>query len=705
MRINKKLRCIVLLALASGIAFGVSAQDSAKNKQKDIPDYQLGTFYVYGDRYKNKSALGGKLEKEIKYIPASVNIVTSKEIKKTASDNLAEALKYETGITGDWKSNSTVGYFANIRGETLDNSNFLTDGMKTFGYVGQQVMSENVYGLEKAEILRGPSSTFNGAGSVSGVINMELKAPKNENFSEVEVKFGSNKQKVLNFDTNTTDGDKSIRLVGSFEKKDLFTNNSDITRTYIAPSVKKKIGDKTDVTVKVFYQKDHVNGSALQPMEKLKSNAHFEKYSDKTLFGGKGWQKQDVKQVGLNVSFNHKFDNMWSFHQKGFIRDIKNFSKDIMAPSVFPINNDEMRLMPRVNDYKGRSYGLDQYIKRHEENGKNSRDTFVGLDWHYENVDWKQKQNFMTRKLSDLEKPAINEIENALKNGQLMSGNYWGREWGLYASHNEKRGKWNFSGGMRRALFVSSDDNLKEIYATTGQLGVVYELTDEVLPYAHWNNSFKPVYFLDKDKNILPPTTGREFEIGLRYLPKNSNVKASIAIYDLRKQNVPDPVNKILPNGWAIPDYYRSIGEVASKGVDVSWENKYGDVKVKANYSYLDSKVTKSATADEVGKPSANSPRQSLSLRAEKTFGDIMAGVGIHYIGERNQFNRQNHNSTKLGGVTVFDAYVSKENKNSSLSLAVKNILNRKYYTSVTSDGDAFVGSGRTFVLSYNYRI
>ena len=82
MRINKKLRCIVLLALASGIAFGVSAQDSVKNKQKDIPSFELGTFYVYGNRYKNTSTLGGKLEKEIKYIPASVNIVTNKEIKK-----------------------------------------------------------------------------------------------------------------------------------------------------------------------------------------------------------------------------------------------------------------------------------------------------------------------------------------------------------------------------------------------------------------------------------------------------------------------------------------------------------------------------------------------------------------------------------------------------------------------------------------------
>ena len=58
-----------------------------------------------------------------------------------------------------------------------------------------------------------------------------------------------------------------------------------------------------------------------------------------------------------------------------------------MAPSVFPITNGEVKLMPRVNDYKCRSYGLDQYIKRHEENGKNSRDTFIDLDWHYENVD------------------------------------------------------------------------------------------------------------------------------------------------------------------------------------------------------------------------------------------------------------------------------------------------------------------------------
>ncbi len=41
MKINKGLRYMILFALASGITLGVSAQDSAESKEKDIPGYQL----------------------------------------------------------------------------------------------------------------------------------------------------------------------------------------------------------------------------------------------------------------------------------------------------------------------------------------------------------------------------------------------------------------------------------------------------------------------------------------------------------------------------------------------------------------------------------------------------------------------------------------------------------------------------------------
>ena len=173
MKINKGLRYMILLALASGITLGVSAQDSAKNKQKDIPRYQLGTFYVYGNRYKNTSTLGGKINQELKKIPASIDIVTDKEIQKQGATSLSEALQYETGVLGTYKSETSVANSPMIRGFQVDNSNLLVDGMKAYGYYGQMV-NPDMYGLEKIEVLKAPSSTFNGAGSLSGVINMQM---------------------------------------------------------------------------------------------------------------------------------------------------------------------------------------------------------------------------------------------------------------------------------------------------------------------------------------------------------------------------------------------------------------------------------------------------------------------------------------------------------------------------------------------------
>ena len=54
---------------------------------------------------------------------------------------------------------------------------------------------------------------------------------------------------------------------------------------------------------------------------------------------------------------------------------------------------------------------------------------------------------------------------------------------------------------------------------------MVYEATDSILPYIHWNNSFHPVKGFDKDGKLLKPTRGKEWEIGIRYEPKNTHFK------------------------------------------------------------------------------------------------------------------------------------------------------------------------------------
>lgn len=727
MKINKGLRYMILFALASGITLGVSAQDSAKNKQKDIPSYQLGTFYVYGNRYKNTSTLGGKINQELKKIPASIDIVTDKEIQKQGATSLSEALQYETGVLGTYKSETSVANSPMIRGFQVDNSNLLVDGMKAYGYYGQMV-NPDMYGLEKIEVLKAPSSTFNGAGSLSGVINMQMKSPKKANFSQSEIKIGSKNEKTIRFDINEYNAvkDTAVRFVGSVDKKDLFYDKSSQKRIYVAPSVEQQINSKDNLLIKAFYQSDFIDGNAFYGFERLESNPLYGKFPDKAFFGIKGWDKLDYKQWGINYEWEHKFNENISLNHKGGIRGTSILSQQTTATpdsdefDKWEENHTPLTMLSRIGSVineNGMSYNLDQYIKIHKESEKVKKDTLIGIDWHYETVDTdNQLKPFNIWELNN-----VNDYLSGKKRipGEppiplipLGSTNYNEKEYGVYLSHNEKRDKWNYSIGVRRGQYSAHDSNPRFGYkkdsksATTGQVGIVYEWTDELLPYMHWNNSFRLVHDKDKNGNLLDPETGRQWEIGLRYEPKNSSTKASIAIFDLRRQHVPIAVRKGNdPNKW----YAESIGEMRSYGTDLKVQKEFkNDWKVNVLYSYNKTEIIKAAAKLLTGKAFAFAPRHHFNLGVEKVIheyadGKLFAGINMRYIGKRTQ---DTQNKVYLPGVTVFDGSISYVKNNDTWNLYVKNLFNKKYYVSLYENWGpiAYPGAERSVFLSYTHK-
>ena len=710
MKINKGLRYMILFALASGITLGVSAQDSVKNKQKDIPSYQLGTFYVYGNRYKKKIYTSRK------------DIVTDKEIQKQGATNLSEALQYETGVLGNMMNSDPLQNKPMIRGFDLGNKGILLEGVKDFTNV-DDVIRPDVYGLEKVEVLKGPASTFIGAGSPGGVINMKLKSPKKENFSEVETKIGSKHEKTFRFDTNeyNENKDMAIRIVGSISKKDLFIDNSTLQRTYISPSVFKQLNDKTDLTIKTFYQRDLVNGSLAPEMIKEEfiqtpqgniKNPAYGVYPDNAFVGIYGWDKVKQKQWGLNFELNHKVNENISLHQKGLIKKLTQMSHQ--TTGVFnPVQNKMFRFGAMI-DTEAVTYALDQYIKLYKENGENKRDTIIGIDGRYENdINFQNNRNLLPWDKDEIKDYLLGkklriDPEDIVPMDTIS---YWNHEYGLYASHNEKRGKWNYSAGIRRASYVvhAERDEIErdEHWATTGQAGIVYELTDELLPYVHWNNSFEPVHAFGKDKKLLKPKTGRQFEVGLRYEPKNKPVKASIALFDLREQNVPvanqtDPE----PENW----YSESIGEVRSRGFDVKLKKEFeNDLSVRALYTYNDTKIIKSFRVNQEGKSFIYAPKHMLNICIEKIIkkyadGDITARLGMRYIGKRanDSLNRR-----YIPGVILYDAQVSYTRGNGIVRLNVNNLFNKKYNVSRSMQWGvpvSYPGAERSVFLSYTHK-
>lgn len=104
--------------------------------------------------------------------------------------------------------------------------------------------------------------------------------------------------------------------------------------------------------------------------------------------------------------------------------------------------------------------------------------------------------------------------------------------------HTQTNRRLTLSTGIRKGYYEQYSERDQEQFkqsAWTGQAGIVYEINDKWAPYLHWNNSFSPSMALDKDNRLLSPTTGQEWEAGIRYNPKSSiQITASVLILDAR---------------------------------------------------------------------------------------------------------------------------------------------------------------------------
>lgn len=711
MRKNKILSILCCISALTAIALPVNAKTD-----ENLKEFTMPLFHVYGIRNKEKTKLAGKIAQEIKYIPAQIDVVDSKKIKKLGADNLYKALAYEAGIVGNVQGDSPVKSEPKIRGFTVANSNILVDGMKVFGNEGKKYLgiNQDIYGLERVEILRGPSSTVGGAGSVSGLINMELKAPKENNFSDMEMKIGQKNEKVIHFDLNRTNENKtfSARFVGSIGKKNLYIDYSDYERQYFAPSFTWKKGEKTKIILKPFYQKDHVNGFLGTTTNLLGDQSIFEKIPETSFFGIKGWDRYDAKQKGINYEIEHKINKKITYTQKGMIRKSNSESRQTDARYV---EIDQILKRDAISaDANTNTYGLDQYITIHKVNGKTHQDTIIGADIHYDRSIVKTSQ----RKLNSW---GIDEIEDFLSGKKTRKEpenerkfrplDYSNREYGIYASHNREIGKWHLSAGVRRGYYSTYGNQIgkEETRATTGNVGMVYEATDSILPYIHWNNSFHPVKGFDKDGKLLKPTRGKEWEIGIRYEPKNTHFKLQASIYDLREKDKAIVTDEfaVTPNG--ILTISKSIGEVLSKGFEIKMHGELAnDLHVTATYNKTHTEILKDLDKKLIGKKVQNSPEQTFNIMLEKDIkkykdGELSFGLGMRYTGQRTN----EKNTIVLPGVTVYDANLTYERGNNTWRLQVNNLLNKKYTLSIQNQGQnyrGFKGDERNVTLSYEHR-
>ena len=224
------------------------------------------------------------------------------------------------------------------------------------------------------------------------------------------------------------------------------------------------------------------------------------------------------------------------------------------------------------------------------------------------------------------------------------------------------------------------------------KLGLTYKVAPWLSVYGSYTEAFggNASTGITATGNMLKPESSEQYEIGAKTELFDGKMNASLAIYDLTKQN-------IATADLANPGFSRSIGEAKSKGVELDVSGEITpNLSVIANYAYNDISITKSNNGDE-GNRFANVPRNSGAVWLKYAFkDDILNGLSIGGgIFAADQAQGDNANTFKLPGYARLDAFAAYKLKlgdhKVTAQLNINNLLDKKYYVADPSQGRASV--------------
>jgi outer membrane receptor protein involved in Fe transport len=161
----------------------VWAEDPPWDPGDRIELAQLPTVVVINPWGRRSS--GTKTDTPLTETPQSVSVISAEDIADHGATSMMEALRYTAGATVETFGTDPRGYdWVMLRGFDSFDSQF-RDGMRLFDY-----MFMESYGLDRLEVLRGPSSVLYGQSVPGGLINGVSELPTDTPHREVELSGG-----------------------------------------------------------------------------------------------------------------------------------------------------------------------------------------------------------------------------------------------------------------------------------------------------------------------------------------------------------------------------------------------------------------------------------------------------------------------------------------------------------------------------------
>ncbi|HDS1779782.1 TPA: TonB-dependent siderophore receptor [Pseudomonas putida] len=633
--------------------------------------------------------VGGKVATSILNTPASVSVVTNKEMQQRSVSTTEEALQYTPGVVSDYYGSDDRNDYFLIRGFQATT---YRDGLTLSSMRG---VREDPYAYERIEILRGANSTLFGPADPGGSVNFVTKQPRFEKFGQGYVTYGSYDHAETGIDVGDALNDEQTlagRFTAKMQNSDREYDHSQDDNRFVMGGLTWAPTDFTSATVVLDYLKTNSSpNSGGYPLDK--------EYDRSDFYGEPGYNFHDVERTSLSGNITHDFDNGFTLRSNlryseltddfGYVYLSDNASRvgTTIPRYVFGTDSDADQLNGNL---------MLQYDAQFEHIDSS---TLVGVE--YLDSTTKQSSVYGLAPSIDIANPVFTGVPGGItpytrkKDDATTKAVFLQQNLSFFDRVIATAGVRNDSMDLSSKEYIGGEQTEKDNFSETSyRAALTYIVNDEVSTYVSMVESVSP------PQVGVTPQTGKQYEVGIKYSPMGMDALFSAAVYDLTQENVTIAV--VLPSGII---EQQTVGESRVRGLDLEAKAQVTqDISVIGAYSYMESEVLRGSLYDGSslkGNEFTTAPKHTASLWSYYDIPgtDVSVGLGARYVGA---YYMDAANTKKSDGTTLFDAALNyKIAKGTDLALNVSNLFDEQH---VVGSGTAnYYNPGREVTAKVSY--
>jgi catecholate siderophore receptor len=643
--------------------------------------------------------------------PQTITVVPASVIEAQGATTLRDVLRNVTGISIQaGEGGVPAGDNLSIRGFSARTDLFI-DGVRDVGGY-----TRDPFNVEQVEVVKGPSSTVAGRGSTGGVINMATKAPHLAASRHVSLGLGSSDHKRGTLDINQPIADGvAFRLNAMWNDsdtpgRDAITNQ----RWGIAPSLAFGVGKPTRVTVDYAHlDQDNVPDYGIPWVPT--TNAPLKEYADQAppvdFSNFYGLTSRDYEHTDTDVAtarVEHDFGPGLTL--RSIVRGGRTKRDSLITSPRFESNSSTTI---RRTDWKSRdqSDGIvasQTDLTSRFRTGPLGHTLVTGVEIAREtSTNWNRIEQGGTQPSTDLFNPdfatpytSVLVRDGAVTDATARSGAAFAFDTVQLTPQVELSAgvRWDRLALDYTAVAASSAastlDRTDDMVSWRG--GAVYKPRPNGSVYLGVGTSLNPStegLSLSASTVAVEPEKSRSVELGTKWDLAAGRVGVNAAVFNTTKTNARTP-------GVSPGDPPTVLqGEHTVSGIELGINGNVTERwQLFGGYTFMDSEITRSNNAAEVGNEFSNTPNHSFSLWSSYRLPrGVEVGSGAQYVGDRFNNNTGQRTAPAYWVVDAMAAYRISD----QLTLRVNGLnLGNERYIDRVGGGHFIPGPGRSVLIT-----